>query len=130
MAANVASVGRNGSRREDTRTAPALRRPSARNDDTAQGTLDLQGYGRSQSVQDQLNVYIEPQTTITALVDHFQLLQLLRLSNDITAFVDMLAADEKFLSKGAVSIAPTVNLLLPIAQVWEVDEGDGEREET
>uniref|UniRef100_A0A8R1YDF4 Chorein_N domain-containing protein n=1 Tax=Pristionchus pacificus TaxID=54126 RepID=A0A8R1YDF4_PRIPA len=68
--------------------------------------------------KDQLNVFVEPQTTLSAIVDHFQLLQLLRLSDDISKFADLLSTDQKFLSKGKTSDtpAPTVLLVAALAQ--------------
>ncbi|GMT36260.1 hypothetical protein PFISCL1PPCAC_27557, partial [Pristionchus fissidentatus] len=69
--------------------------------------------------KEQVNIFVEPQTTLSAMVDHFQLLQLLRLSNDISVFADLLASDQKFLEKGnggKEGTAPTVVIVAALAQ--------------
>ncbi|GMR61021.1 hypothetical protein PMAYCL1PPCAC_31216, partial [Pristionchus mayeri] len=68
--------------------------------------------------KDQLNIFVEPHTTLSAIVDHFQLLQLLRLSDDISKFADLLTTDQKFLDKGKTteSAAPTVLVVAALAQ--------------
>ncbi|CAJ0583892.1 unnamed protein product, partial [Mesorhabditis spiculigera] len=49
---------------------------------------------------DQVNLYIEPQGSITAYVDHFQYLQLTRLVDELSSFADMLSSDQKFFTNG------------------------------
>ncbi|CAJ0955343.1 unnamed protein product, partial [Mesorhabditis belari] len=67
--------------------------------------------------KDQINVYVEPQTEVTALVDHFQFLQLTRLGAELSDFADLIKADQGFFQKGAPVNAPIIVVLVAINEV-------------
>ncbi|CAJ0609562.1 unnamed protein product [Cylicocyclus nassatus] len=65
---------------------------------------------------DQLNVYVEPTTQISAVVDHFQFLQLTRLSTSLSDFLDILTADQKHFDSERSSTSPTVSVVVAVKQ--------------
>ncbi|VDM53981.1 unnamed protein product [Angiostrongylus costaricensis] len=66
---------------------------------------------------EQLNVYIESATEINAVLDHFQFLQLKRLSASLSDYCDILASDQKHFNSECNSGFPTVAILLAINQI-------------
>ncbi|KHN82696.1 UHRF1-binding protein 1-like [Toxocara canis] len=64
----------------------------------------------------QVNVAVQPQCRVRAVVDHFQYVQLIRLLSTISLFVDQLEADQKFFagerSNGSSSIPIAVLCLI------------------
>ncbi|EYB87649.1 hypothetical protein Y032_0259g495 [Ancylostoma ceylanicum] len=65
---------------------------------------------------EQLNVYVEPTTQINAVVDHFQFIQLTRLSTSLSDFFDVLARDQKHFDSERSVPSPTVAVLVAIKQ--------------
>ncbi|VDM24779.1 unnamed protein product [Toxocara canis] len=70
----------------------------------------------------QVNVAVQPQCRVRAVVDHFQYVQLIRLLSTISLFVDQLEADQKFFagerSNGSSSIP--IAVLCLIEQVYHL----------
>ncbi|VDM75424.1 unnamed protein product [Strongylus vulgaris] len=65
---------------------------------------------------EQVNVYVEPTTQISAVVDHFQFIQLTRLSASLSDFFDILAEDQKHFDSERRSQSATVAVVVAIKQ--------------
>lgn len=66
---------------------------------------------------EQINVYVEPVTEVHAFVDHFQYIQLTKLSDSLSNFLEVLAADQKHFLSQRKNALSTVAFFVAIKQV-------------
>ncbi|CAI5454842.1 unnamed protein product [Caenorhabditis angaria] len=66
---------------------------------------------------DFISAFIEPSEEVTVMIDHFQFLQLTRLSAKLSSFFDLLAADQKHFTGGKPPSAPTVSFLAVLDKI-------------